>query len=393
MRTRSFATAALAGIVAVTLAVLALPVGLDAVFHRATDVRTRVISARAQALHAQFFVADLHADSLLWPRDPLRRHGWGHVDVPRLADGNVALQVFSVVNQVPFGARNAGNRPAFDVLVPLAMAQGWPLDSWTSPSGRVRHQTRRFDDAVARSGGRLFRVRDRGDLARLERARVDARAAGRTPPVGAMLALEGADFVADDPKRLEELRDAGFRIIGLAHLLDTRLGGSAQGAEQGGLTRAGDEALAAIRRMGLIPDLAHSSVAVIREVLERHPGAVVVSHTGLAATCPGPRNLDDETIRIIARAGGLVGIGFWPSAVCGQTVDAVVTAIRHGIDVAGADHIALGSDFDGSVTAPFAVEGMARLTEGLIAAGVGESEISRVMGGNVLRFLRLSLPG
>ena len=125
----------------------------------------------------------------------------------------------------------------------------------------------------------------------------------------------------------------------------------------------------------------------------RFPGPVLVSHTGLAGTCAGPRNLDDETVRAIAQAGGLIGIGFWPAAVCGETVEAIVTAIRHGIEVAGLDHIALGSDFDGSVTVPFAADGLARLTEALLGAGLSEDAIAQVMGGNALRWLRSALPG
>jgi membrane dipeptidase len=387
-----WATFALAALVVVALAFFALPVVVDAWFHRTTDGRPTTTSARAQALHARLFIADLHADTLLWPRDPLRRHSWGHVDLPRLVDGNVALQVFSVVNHVPLGAGDVDNRPGPDVLAPLAIAQRWPIAAWTSPFERVRHQVLRFDEAVKQAGGRLVAVRERNDLARLEALRIESRASGRPVPVGAVLALEGADFLADDPRRLAWLRDAGFRIVGLAHLLDTRLGGSAQGQRRGGITEAGARIMAEIRQLRLLPDLAHSSAAVIADVLARFPGPVLISHTGLASTCAGPRNLDDDTARAVARAGGLIGIGFWPAAVCGEAVDAIVAAIRHGIEVVGVDHIAIGSDFDGSVTAPFAVDGLARLTDALLDAGLEEEAIARVMGGNVLRLLRLALP-
>ena len=381
------------GLLAAFLAFLALPMVLDAWFHRLTESGVgETTGAAAATLHEELTIADLHADSLLWPRDLLTRHWRGQVDVPRLHDGHVALQVFSVVTSVPLAWGEHREVDGLDLTGLLAAGQGWPWRTWGSPFERALYQASRLDRAAVDSGARILRIRQRSDLARLELARDEARVRGLLPPVGAVLALEGAGSVAGQPERLERLFAAGFRIIGLVHLTDNALGGSSQGRRREGLTPQGHQALTTMRELGLIPDLAHGSPALIRDVLATSPGPVLVSHTGLAATCPGDRNLDDALVRAIAAAGGLIGIGFWPAAVCGETIADIVRAIRHAITVAGIDHVALGSDFDGSVTAPFDASGLERLTGALLDSGLSREDVARVMGGNVLRFLRFALP-
>ena len=373
---------------------LATPFLADAWLHRKTDPDTSgSIGAGAATIHQELLVADLHADSLLWSRNLLTRHWRGHADLPRLADGRVGLQVFSVVTSVPAGAGNEHNAPGLDLIGPLAIAQGWPWRTWASPYERALHQASRLDRAAADSSARILRVRRRADLSRLELARDEARVKGLAAPIGALLSLEGADALGGRPERLEQLFAAGFRIIGLVHLVDGRLGGSAQGVNGGGLTQEGQMMLEQIRRLGMIPDLAHASPALIRDVLAQFPGPVLVSHTGLAGACAGPRNLDDDLVREIVAAGGLIGIGFWPAAVCGRMVGDVVAAIRHAISVVGIDHVALGSDFDGAVTSPIDAAGLERLTEGLLEAGLTREDLVRVMGANAMRFFRFALPG
>ena len=119
---------------------------------------------------------------------------------------------------------------------------------------------------------------------------------------------------------------------------------------------------------------------------------MVVSHTGVRGTCDNRRNLSDAQLRAVARTGGVVGIGFWDTAVCGDDARAVARAIGHAVRVAGADHVGLGSDFDGAVTTPFDASGLPQVTQALLDAGMAEDDIARVMGGNVVRLLRQSLP-
>jgi membrane dipeptidase len=119
---------------------------------------------------------------------------------------------------------------------------------------------------------------------------------------------------------------------------------------------------------------------------------LVVSHTGVRGTCDNNRNLSDEQLRAIAVKGGLIGVGFWEAATCGKDAKAVARAIQHAVRVAGVDHIALGSDFDGAVSMPFDTTGLVLITEALLEEGFSESDVEKIMGGNLIRFLQENLP-
>jgi microsomal dipeptidase-like Zn-dependent dipeptidase len=143
---------------------------------------------------------------------------------------------------------------------------------------------------------------------------------------------------------------------------------------------------------GWIVDVAHSSPAVVDDVLDLATAPIVVSHTGLAGACDSPRNLDDARLRRIARAGGLVGVGFWDGAVCDISPVGVVRSILHATRTLGEDHVALGSDYDGSTTVAFDASELAVLTHEMLRAGASEEEIRAVMGANLLAFLARHLP-
>lgn len=119
---------------------------------------------------------------------------------------------------------------------------------------------------------------------------------------------------------------------------------------------------------------------------------LLVSHTGVKGTCNNPRNLSDGELRAVARTGGLVGIGLWETATCGKDARAAARAIRYAVNIVGVDHVALGSDFDGSTTTPFDSSGWVLLTDALLQEGFPEQEITKIMGGNVVRMLKETLP-
>ena len=119
---------------------------------------------------------------------------------------------------------------------------------------------------------------------------------------------------------------------------------------------------------------------------------VIVSHTGVKGTCDNNRSLSDEELRAVARTGGLIGIGYWETAVCGRDARAVARAIQYTAGIVGVDHVALGSDFDGATTMPFDVTGIPLITEALIRAGFSDRAIGQIMGGNVERLLSVTLP-
>jgi membrane dipeptidase len=358
----------------------------------------RAVSERARALHGRLLVADLHADSLLWDRDLLERAGRGHVDVPRLVEGNVALQFFTVVTKVPFGSNYESNDGDTDEITPLVVAERWPLRTWRSLRERALFQSRKLHKAAERSGGRLVIIKTAGDLARYleQRARgrsVEGSARGESAPVVAgVLGVEGAHALDGEVGNVDVLFEAGFRMMAPTHFFDNEWGGSAHGARKGGLTDAGREMVRRMEARGMLVDLAHASEETFADVLGVATRPVVVSHTGVRGTCAGARNLSDEQLRGVAATGGVVGIGYWDAATCGTDARSVARAVRHAAGVVGARHVALGSDFDGAVTVPFDAAGLAAVTDALLAEGFGEEEVALIMGGNVLRVLSETLP-
>jgi membrane dipeptidase len=109
-------------------------------------------------------------------------------------------------------------------------------------------------------------------------------------------------------------------------------------------------------------------------------------------TCDNNRNLSDEQLKAIAKTGGIIGIGFWDTATCGEDARSIAKAIRHTANVIGVNHVALGSDFDGSVKVPFDTSGVGLITEALLNENFNEDEIVKIMGGNVVRLLSEQLP-
>jgi membrane dipeptidase len=144
--------------------------------------------------------------------------------------------------------------------------------------------------------------------------------------------------------------------------------------------------------LGLIIDVAHASPMLVDDILATTRRPVVVSHGGVQGTCPGPRNLTDDQLRRIAAGGGVVGIGYWDGAICEPSAASFAKAVVYAIGVAGEDHIALGSDFDGSTAEPFDASGMGLVAAALRSAGLTDAQIGKVMGGNALRLLGVLLP-
>ncbi|MEQ1689798.1 MAG: dipeptidase [Gemmatimonas sp.] len=374
-------------VVMIAAAFAIAPGYVDGDMNRVLTTTPPAPSAAALALHHQLFVADLHADQLLWARDPLRRASRGHVDVPRLQDGNVALQVFSVVTKTPRGINYDLNTDETDNILLLAIAQRWPVATWRSLRARALHQADRLHQAARRSEGALTVVGTQTEL----RAFVQRRAVQPTLVAG-VLAIEGLHALDGRLENVDTLFAAGFRMMGLTHFFDNALGGSAHGVSHAGLTPFGRDVVTRMERLGIIVDLAHTSPQMKLDVLAMATRPVVVSHGGVAATCPGPRNLTDEQLRAIAANGGLVGIGYWDGAVCEMTVPSIVKAIRHAVTVMGIEHVALGSDFDGATMEPWDTRALALVTEGLLQNEFSPDDVRRIMGGNVLAFLASQLP-
>jgi membrane dipeptidase len=344
-------------------------------------------SERALNLHKELTIADLHADSLLWGRDLLERSTYGQVDIPRLSDGNVALQVFSLPTKSPHGLNIESNEDKNDDIFWLAIVGRWPPATWTSLTERALYQARRLHQFARGSRGGFVVIESAADLSSyLERRRLNGKL------TAGLLSIEGAHALDGKLENLDVLYRAGYRMMSPSHFFDNDIGGSAAGVHKTGLTEKGREWVRQMEARHMIVDLAHASAKTIEDVLATANRPLVVSHTGVKGTCDNNRNLSDDQIRAVAAKGGLIGIGYWDTATCGTDARAIAKAMRYVSDRVGVEHVALGSDFDGAITAPFDTTGLVEITDALVETGYSEQEIRMIMGENVVRFLKANLP-
>lgn len=357
------------------------------------------VSDEAKKLHATLEIVDLHSDSLMWNRDINIRATRGHMDVPRLQDGNVALQLFSSVTKTPKGQNYDGNSDKTDNITLLTVAQLQPARTWNSLVERSLYHATKLKRAIAQSGGKLVLVSSSDHDVGLFAARmkqphmVDTKfdRKWRSQPVGAMLTIEGLHNLEGKAENLDRLYGAGFRMAGLTHFFDNELGGSMHGLKKGGLTPFGRDIVRRMEAKGMIVDIAHLSHASVAEVLAMATRPVVSSHGGVQATCKVNRNLTDDEIRGVAKTGGIIGIGYWEGAICDTSPRAAAKAMKHVRDLVGIAHVALGSDYDGATTVRFDTSQLVQVTQALMDEGFTPDEIRAVMGENALRVIRAGL--
>lgn len=344
------------------------------------------VSDKAKILHEKLLVADLHADSLMWNYDLNEKQRANQVDVPRLLEGNVALQAFTVVTKSPRGLNIELNDDKTDNIFWLALAQRQPLENLSSLTKRATWQAAKLHEYSEKSNGKLVVIRTKNDFRQfLERRKTEKI-------VGGWLGIEGAHALDGKIETVDVLFDAGFRMMSPSHFFDNDIGGSAHGVEKYGLTDKGKEMIRRMEQKGMLVDIAHASPKTLDDVLAMATKPVVVSHTGVRGTCDNQRNLSDEQLKSIAKTGGVVGIGFWDTATCGEDAASIAKAIRYTANLIGANHVALGSDFDGAVKVPFDTSGEALITEALLGENFTEEEITKIMGGNIVRILSENLP-
>ena len=375
-------TAALLVIAAIYVFGILVP-QTDADKNRVTPHAPYPVSDKARALHDGLYIADLHADNLLWRRNSAKRQSRGHVDLPRLRDGGVELQVFSAVTKSPRGLNfddNDANAP--DDIALLAKVQLWPLRTWDSIYQRAIYQAQRLRKIEANPKNQFVIARSASDL-----MQPDGTLVG-------LLLTEGAHPLEGDIENIKKLFDAGYRAMGLQHFFDNELGGSMHGQSKAGLTEFGRQAVLEMRRQGIIIDVAHSSEAVVRGVLALTPDAVFISHGGTVSHCPktANRNLPDDVLIEIARRGGIIGIGYFGGVICDISPKGIAAAIIHAVDLLGPDAVALGSDFDGTVTTSLDTSELAAITHELLSQGMSEAQIAKVMGQNARDFFTRELP-
>lgn len=333
------------------------------------------------------FIADLHCDALLWNRDNLKRHQYGHVDIPRMQEANMAFQVFTIVSKAPRGLNIEKNDDKTDQISLLSFAQLRNPEDWFSVKKRALHQTEALFKTAKKSNGNFRVITSKASL----QAFIQDRSIHPTITAG-MLGIEGAHCLNSEIENLKEFYNAGVRYIGLTHFFDNAWAGSKHGIQKGGLTEKGKLLIRSMDSLHIIIDLAHSSTKTIDDIFALTNSPVIISHTGIRGVCDNNRNLSDAHLIEIGKRNGLVGIGLWETAVCGTDAAATAKSIRYVADKIGIDKVALGSDFDGAIGTHFDVTGLPLIVNALLKEGFNKEDIYKIMGGNIRDFLLKNLP-
>lgn len=402
-----------------------------------TDLRDLPFHEAANGL----FLADLHADTLLWGIDPLAPRSGGHIDGPRLSASGVALQVFAAPTWTPMPFRKKGraivvSNRGFDQTHAL-----FPIELLSMGGRRKQRRrrralriARRFHEMIAATADRKTPFRA---IPVMKPADFDSLAArgDHRPEIGVMLSLEGLHWLRDDAtvetveETIDELHQAGYRMMAPTHRFSNGLGGSNEDSDgRIGLTVAGRRFVNVCLHRRIALDLAHASPALIREACgmaltqEDGPRPVILSHCGIKAVNPISRNLSVADIRSVASTGGLIGVGFWRGAMGWRDDHAfevkmakIVESFRAALAILSAEdfaeemigrfgrydpyeHLAFGSDFDGATTTAFDVTGVSHVVAALAAAHepsgarcFPDAKLRLVAGENTRRVLKAAL--
>lgn len=367
------------------LATLFVPKIIDKSHNKISNNPPYQVSEKAQSLYNSLdFIADLHCDALLWKRNLLKDNNFGQVDIPKLLKANVGIQSFTIVTKSPKGQNFDKNTGESDNITALYLVQGRPTNSLTK---RTIYQCESLFEFAEDSNGKFRVITSGSDFKNY----LSDRKQNKNITAG-FLGVEGAHALDGKIENIQVLFDNGVRMMAPTHFFDNKLGGSVHGVSGAGLTEFGEDVIKKMIELNMIIDIAHASPQIIDDILKITDRPIVSSHTGVKGTCDNVRNLSDKHLKAIANSGGLVGIAMFKQAVCGTDAKATAKAIKYTSDLIGVDHVALGSDFDGSVTTPFDITGLPLIVEELLKLDFSEKEIKLIMGDNVKLFLLNNLP-
>ena len=209
-----------------------------------------------------------------------------------------------------------------------------------------------------------------------------------------MLGIENGYALGDDASRVEYFRRRGVVYMTLCHNGDNDLCDSARGdQEHGGLSDFGRTVISEMNRVGMMVDLSHAAESSFYQAIEASSTPIVCSHSSARSLCDHPRNLTDDQLRALAASGGVAQVCLYDGFLRkegGSTIDDAVRHICHMVEVAGIDHVGIGTDFDGDggIIGCADASEVINLTRRLRAKGFTEGEIEKLWGGNFLRVMR-----
>jgi membrane dipeptidase len=354
-------------------------------------------------------IADMHVDTPGYIVDEGyqlgEEHSYYEADIPRLRRGRVGAVFFGVFVQ----------------------PQDFPQQVWLK---RALEWVDALHEEVRRNSKTIEFAYTADDIERIHRA-------GR---IAALLSLEGGHLICDSLPVLRDYYRLGVRYMTLAHFKTNNWADSGTDRPvHNGLSPFGREVVREMNRLGMMVDISHVSDKTFYDALENSHAPVIASHSSLRAICDIPRNMSDDMLRALARQGGVIFINFntayldqkaadvfgpmrdrrdreiaammaanqsnpqrwelrraiqqrYKSQLPKVDISAIVRHIDHAVKLVGADHVGIGSDFDGvSGMVPAGMEDVSKypsLVKALIAAEYPDTDIRKIMGGNLLRVMR-----
>lgn len=329
------------------------------------DTPDAAVRDRIARIHQEFVFADIHAHPSRFHRGEALRIEPDEIELYRRS--SVDLVVAKASSDAAYDGgyvRRDGTRVPRTGQDP---AEGYPFDFTVDRIERVLLAIEEGDAVLAESPAAVRRAKQEGAIALLP-------------------ALEGADGLEGRLENLDALYDMGVRMIQLVHFRLNGIGHIQTDSAAGGLEDFGRDVVRRMNERDMIIDLAHANTETIMDVLAVSEDPVVFSHTGAKALHDAPRHLTDEEIRAIAEAGGVIGI--WPNAAEVPRMEDLVRHVEHVREIAGIDHIAIGSDLRGvsGYTEGFGEDAdFGAIAAALLAEGYSEEDVGKVMGGNFFR--------
>ena len=315
----------------------------------------------ALRIHYDAIVLDGHVDTPSLMLDAGyafgERHATDHLDLPRMAEGGLDGAFFSVYVARSYGEAEGATERA------LAMI-----------------------DVIDRQVGAL-------DGAEIAKTADDVRRITRSGRKAILLGLEGGHALQGDVNVLRHLSANGIRYVTLTHSnTNSWADASTDAPRWNGLNDRGRELVREMNRLGVLVDLSHVSDATFADAIAVTEAPVIFSHSSNRALYDHARNVSDDMLRQLAANGGVIMINFYDVFLGdgGVTLETVLDHIDHAVEVAGVDHVGLGSDFDGVPSLPAGLEDVTRLpwiTYGLLKRGHSEDAVRKILGGNTLRVL------
>jgi membrane dipeptidase len=383
---------------------LALIVGQGARAVADDQIGLPPVSERARQVHASGMLFDGHndlpwrlrtdGDFALTKFDLSQRLDSGQTDIPRLREGGVKAQFWSVY--IPSEHPN-------------------PARTVTEQIDLVRRMVERYQN--------VFEMAYSAD---------DVEQITRKGKIASLIGIEGGVAIENSLAQLRAFYALGARYMTLTHNTTLDWADAANDAPtHDGLTPFGERVVKEMNRLGMLVDISHVSTATMADALRVSQAPLIASHSSAFAICPSPRNVPDEILKEVKQNGGVIMVNFYSGFVVPEsgrklrdlraemlakypdrtarakamdewfksegsklargTYRDVTDHIDHLVKVAGVDHVGIGSDFDGITMWPVGLDDVSsypRLTEELLRRGYSETDIHKILGGNVLRAFR-----